>query len=59
VAITHLLTDANDPERIAGAIGFAVRENTFYVYKAKAAIITSGGASNVFRSREVKEGLGR
>ena len=49
VAVTHLLTDANDPERIAGAVGFSVRENKFYVFKAKAVLITTGGASNVFR----------
>jgi adenylylsulfate reductase subunit A len=59
VAITHLLTDAKDTERIAGAIGFGVRENTYYIFKAKAVIITSGGASNVFRPRSTAEGLGR
>ncbi|PKB83726.1 MAG: adenylyl-sulfate reductase subunit alpha [SAR202 cluster bacterium Io17-Chloro-G9] len=59
VDVTHLLTDANDPGRIAGAIGFAVRENKFYVFKAKAVLVTCGGASNVFRPRSVNEGLGR
>ena len=59
VNITHLLTDADDASRIAGAIGFAVRENKFYVFKAKAVLITCGGASNVFRPRSVNEGLGR
>ena len=59
VNVTHLLTDADDPGRIAGAIGFAVRENKFYVFKAKAVLITCGGASNVFRPRSVNEGLGR
>ena len=59
IAITHLLTDANDAGRIAGAIGFAVRENAFYVFKAKAVIIASGGSSNVFRPRSTEEGLGR
>ena len=59
VAITHLLTDADDSQKIAGAVGFAVRENKFYVFKAKAVIITCGGASNVFRPRSVGEGLGR
>ena len=49
--MTHLLTAADDPGRIAGAIGFGVRENTLYVFKAKAVIITTGGASNVFRPR--------
>ena len=59
VSVTHLLTDANDPEKIAGAIGFSVRENKFYVFRAKAVIVTTGGASNVFRPRSVNEGLGR
>jgi len=59
VAITHLLTASNDPGRIAGAVGFGVRENKLYVFKAKAVIITTGGASNVFRPRSNAEGLGR
>ncbi len=59
VSITHLLTDADDPQKIAGAVGFAVRENKFYVFRAKAVIITCGGASNVFRPRSVGEGMGR
>jgi adenylylsulfate reductase subunit A len=59
VSITHLLTDSNDPEKIAGAIGFAVRENKFYVFKAKTVIITCGGASNVFRPKSTNEGTGR
>ena len=59
ISITHLLTDANDSNRIAGAIGFGVRENKIWVFKANAVIITSGGASNVFRPRSVNEGMGR
>jgi len=59
VSVTHLLTDDDDPGKIAGAIGFGVRENKFYVFKAKAVIITTGGASNVFRPRSVNEGTGR
>ena len=41
VSITHLLTDAGDPNRIAGAVGFGVREDKLYVFKAKAVIITT------------------
>jgi adenylylsulfate reductase subunit A len=59
VSITHLLTAANDAGRIAGAIGFGVRENRLYVFKARAVIVTTGGASNVFRPRSTAEGLGR
>ena len=57
--MTHLLTDAGDAGKIAGAVGFGVRENKFYVFKAKAVIVTTGGASNVFRPRSVNEGMGR
>ena len=31
VAITHLLKDDDDPDKIAGAVGFSVRDNKFYV----------------------------
>ena len=59
VLITHLLTDSRDSNRIAGAIGFGVRDGTIYVFKARAVICTAGGASNVFRPRSTSEGLGR
>ena len=59
ILITHLLTDARDPNRVAGAIGFSVREEKIYVFKARAVICTAGGASNIFRPRSTGEGLGR
>ena len=59
IAITHLLTDDDDPGKIAGAVGFSVRDNKFYVFRSPVVIITTGGASNVFRPRSVSEGLGR
>ena len=59
VAITHLLKDDDDPDKIAGAVGFSVRDNKFYVFRSPIVIITTGGASNVFRPRSVGEGLGR
>ena len=59
IAITHLLTDDDDPDKIAGAVGFSVRDNKFYVFRSPVVIITTGGASNVFRPRSVSEGLGR
>ena len=43
IAITHLLTDQNDSGRIAGAIGFAVRENRFYVFRVAAASTATDG----------------
>lgn len=45
--------------RIAGAVGFSVRENKFYVFKAKAVIAAMGGAVGVFKPRSTGEGLGR
>jgi adenylylsulfate reductase subunit A len=59
VVITHLLTDENDPNKIAGAVGVSVREPITYVFKAKAVICTTGGAVGLFRPRSVGEGLGR
>jgi len=59
VFISHLLTDPNDPNTIAGAVGFSVRENVVYVFKAKAVICSAGGAVNLWRPHAVGEGLGR
>ena len=57
--IVRLLTDVNDPNRIAGAAGFSVRENKVYFIKAKAIVCVCGGAVHIFRPRSVGEGLGR
>ncbi len=59
VFISHLLTDADDPNRIAGAMGFHVRENKIYIFKAKAVISAAGGTTALFRPRNVGEGMGR
>jgi adenylylsulfate reductase, subunit A len=48
-----------DGERCAGAVGFSVRENKFYVFKAKATMATMGGAVHVFKPRSAGEGMGR
>jgi len=45
--------------KCAGAVGFSVRENEFYVFKAKATICAMGGAVHVFKPRSSGEGLGR
>ena len=45
----------NDPSRIAGAVGFSVRENSIYIYKAKAVLLAAGGASTCSaRARSAK-----
>jgi len=56
VFITEPLLDG---DRIAGAVGFSVRENKFYVFNAKATIVAMGGAVHVFKPRSTGEGLGR
>jgi adenylylsulfate reductase subunit A len=48
-----------DNNKCLGGVGFSVRENKFYVFKAKATIALMGGAVHVFRPRSVGEGLGR
>ncbi|SHJ66297.1 adenylyl-sulfate reductase subunit alpha [Desulfofundulus thermosubterraneus] len=48
-----------DGDRCVGAVGFSVRENKFYVFKAKAVLVGMGGAVHVFRPRSTGEGLGR
>ena len=59
VFITRLITDKNDPTRVAGAAGFSVRDHKLYIYKFKTCLMAAGGAVNVFRPRSVGEGLGR
>jgi len=48
-----------DGDRVAGAVGFSVREEKFYVFRAKATIVSMGGAVHVFKPRSSGEGLGR
>jgi adenylylsulfate reductase subunit A len=57
--VTHLLTDKAKPNRVAGAVGFNVRNGNFYVFRAKAVIVAAGGASHIFKPRAVGEGMGR
>ncbi len=59
VFIVKLVNDKNDPSRVAGAVGFSTRENTVYVFKAKAILLAAGGCVNIFRPRSVGEGTGR
>ncbi|MGB5848033.1 MAG: adenylyl-sulfate reductase subunit alpha, partial [Ignavibacteriaceae bacterium] len=48
-----------DGERCVGAVGFSVREEKFYIFKAKATLVAMGGAVHVFKPRSSGEGLGR
>jgi adenylylsulfate reductase subunit A len=56
VFITEPLMDG---DKCTGAVGFSVRENKFYVFKAKATICSMGGAVGVFKPRSSGEGAGR
>ncbi len=59
VFIVRLENDEKDPNRVAAAAGFSVRENKVYIYKFKCCLLVCGGAVNVFRPRSVGEGTGR
>jgi adenylylsulfate reductase subunit A len=59
VFIVKLLLDENNENQIAGAVGFSVREDKIYVFKAKTILCVAGGAVNVFRPRTTGEGMGR
>lgn len=48
-----------DGDRCAGAVGFSVRENIFYIFRAKATLVAMGGAVHVFKPRSSGEGMGR
>nr|CAA45030.1 adenylylsulfate reductase [Archaeoglobus fulgidus] len=56
---SELLKGKNDPNAVAGAVGFSVREPKFYVFKAKAVILATGGATLLFRPRSTGEAAGR
>jgi len=56
VFITHPIVENN---KCVGAVGFSVRENKFYVFKAKATLVAMGGAVHVFKPRSTGEGFGR
>ena len=59
IMVTHLVMDKTRPNRIAGAVGFNVRNGDFYVFRAKAVIVGAGGGSHIYRQRSVGEGMGR
>ncbi len=59
VFIVELINDANNPNQIAGAVGFSVRENKVYIIKSKTMMVACGGAVNIYQPRSVGEGKGR
>ena len=58
VFIVKAVMDTNG-KNVAAAIGFSVRENKIYSFKAKAMLCATAGAVNCYRPRSVGEGLGR
>ncbi len=48
-----------DEDRCVGAIGFSVRDNKIYIFRAKSVLVAMGGAVHIFKPRSVGEGLGR
>ncbi|MGA9575184.1 MAG: adenylyl-sulfate reductase subunit alpha [Lysobacterales bacterium] len=59
IMVTHLLMDESKGNRVGGAVGFNVRTGDFHVFRAKAVIVSAGGASHIFKPRSVGEGMGR
>ena len=59
IFIVKFILDKNEPNRIAGAVGFSVREHKLYVFRANCVMNVCGGAVNVFRPRSTGEGMGR
>ena len=59
VFIVKLVNDRNDPNRVAGAVGFSTRDHKVFVYKFKCCLLVAGGCVNIFRPRSVGEGIGR
>jgi adenylylsulfate reductase subunit A len=59
IMVTHLLMDKAHVNRVAGAVGFSVRDGNYYVFRAKAVIVAAGGASHIYKPRSVGEGMGR
>ena len=59
IMVTHLLMDESRGNRVGGAVGFNVRTGAFHVFRAKAVIVSAGGASHIFKPRSVGEGMGR
>ncbi|MFP4476774.1 MAG: adenylyl-sulfate reductase subunit alpha [Desulfatibacillaceae bacterium] len=59
VFIVELLLDKNEENRIAGAVGFSVRENKVFIIKCNTMMVACGGAVNIYQPRSVGEGKGR
>jgi len=59
IFIVKLLLDAKEENRVAGAVGFNLRENEVHIYRTNAMVVACGGAVNVYKPRSTGEGMGR
>lgn len=59
IFIVKLLLDTNEENRIAGAVGFNLRENEVHVFRCNTMNVACGGAVNVYKPRSTGEGMGR
>jgi len=59
IMVPHLLMDESKENRVGGAVGFNMRTGNYHVFRAKAVIVSAGGASHIFKPRSVGEGMGR
>jgi len=60
VFIVRLLLDEKQDNKVSGAVGFSVRENKIYIFRAKSVMMACGGAVNIFKPRQsTGEGMGR
>jgi adenylylsulfate reductase subunit A len=59
VFLVKLLMDPKEENRVTGAVGFSVRENKVYIFRANAVLSGTGGCVNIFKTRSIGEGQGR
>ena len=59
VFVVRMLHHHDEENRAAGAVGFSVRENKVYIFRANAVMLATGGCVNIFKTRSTGEGQGR
>jgi len=59
VFVVRMLHHHDEENRVAGAVGFSVRENKVYIFRANAVMLATGGCVNIFKTRSTGEGQGR
>ena len=59
VFVVRMLHHHDEDNRVAGAVGFSVRENKVYIFRANSVMLGTGGCVNIFKTRSTGEGQGR